>query len=595
MNQLPEPTIRTELERAQTRLLELEATLNAIRSGEVDSIVIDGPHGSRIFSLQSPDEPYRILAERMNEGAASVSPDGTILFCNRRLAEMVGIPTEKLLGSPVTNLAAPLSRGYFEHLLARGLEGESRGELQFNRGDGGLFPVLASLSVISGESADGICLVATDLSQRIVVEQLGSMNCYLEERVRNHTLELETANEKLKEQIAKSEQINQQLEQSRTEQIKLRDQFLSHASHELRSPLAVVHQFVSILLDGLLGQLNPDQREYLEITFRNVNQLRGMIDDLLEASRAVCGKLRVEQSVIDITSVLRQTLQAFRNTATGKDISLVAEVALGLPAAYADSTRICQVLTNLLDNAVKFSPSRSSVTVSARVFDEDPSFLCISVADQGCGIDSAESDRIFDRLYQVKNSLEQSRRGLGLGLYICKELIDQHGGNIWSDKKQQGGCTISFTVPVFSMENLIAPLLRQGPVAGNCFFLVSVKVFLEKNWASARDRATALASIQKVISRCILPDLDVLLPPQNTSHGALYYIVARTRQEGADVIASRVRDQLLRNENHKLADMACNVSAEILHLENVKEDWPLEKQIQSLASCIEKRLQLEKC
>ena len=79
----------------------------------------------------------------------------------------------------------------------------------------------------------------------------------------------------------------------------------------------------------------------------------------------------------------------------------------------------------------------------------------------------------------------------------------------FSDKKQQGGCTISFTVPVFSMENLIAPLLRQGPVAGNCFFLVSVKVFLEKNWASARDRATALASIQKVISRCILPDLDV--------------------------------------------------------------------------------------
>ena len=110
MNQLPEPTIHTELERAQARLLELEATLSAIRSGEVDSIDIDGPHGSRIFSLQSPDEPYRILAERMNEGAASVSPDGTILFCNRRLAEMVGIPAEKLLGSPVTNLAAPLVR-----------------------------------------------------------------------------------------------------------------------------------------------------------------------------------------------------------------------------------------------------------------------------------------------------------------------------------------------------------------------------------------------------------------------------------------------------------------------------------------------------
>lgn len=575
-------------------MFELEATLSAIRSGEVDSIVIDGPHGSKIFSLQSPDEPYRILAERMNEGAASVGPDGTILFCNRRLTEMVGIPAEKLLGSPVTNLAAPSSRGYFEHLLARGLEGESRGELQFNRGDGGLLPVLASLSVISRESADGLCLVATDLSQRIVVEQLESMNCYLEERVRKHTLELEAANEKLKEQIAKSEQINQQLEQSRTEQIKLRDHFLSHASHELRSPLAVVHQFVSILLDGLPGQLNPDQREYLEITFRNVNQLRGMIDDLLEASRAVSGKLRVKQSVTDIAAVLRQTLQGFRNTAAGKDISLVAEVSPGLPAAYADPARICQVLTNLLDNAVKFSPSSSTVTVSARVFEENSSFLCISVADRGCGIDPAESDRIFDRLYQVKNSLEQSRRGLGLGLYICKELINQHDGNIWSDKKRQGGCTISFTVPVFSVLNLISPLLKQGPVAGNSFALVTIEVFLAASSASAHDRDLALARIRDVIGRCIFPDIDLLLPSQNTSRGELDYIVARTSQEGADVIASRVRTQLLRNGNHKPADMTCNVSTEILHLEDVKEDWPLEKQLQSLASCLAKKLQLEK-
>src|SRR5579862_1600929 len=89
----------TELRRLQARLAETEAAMKAIRSGDVDGIVVEGPKGSRIFSLQSPEEPYRILAERMNEGAATLTADGTILFCNQHLADMVGVPSERLLGS----------------------------------------------------------------------------------------------------------------------------------------------------------------------------------------------------------------------------------------------------------------------------------------------------------------------------------------------------------------------------------------------------------------------------------------------------------------------------------------------------------------
>src|SRR6478672_3242022 len=93
--------LRTELRRLHTRLSESEATMKAIRSGDVDAIVVEGPKGSRIFTLQSPEEPYRILAERMNEGAATLTSEGTILFCNQRLADMVGAPSERLLGSAV--------------------------------------------------------------------------------------------------------------------------------------------------------------------------------------------------------------------------------------------------------------------------------------------------------------------------------------------------------------------------------------------------------------------------------------------------------------------------------------------------------------
>jgi len=125
-----ERDLHAKLDRAQARLLDLEAAMKAIRGGEVDSIMVDGPQGSRIFTLQSPEEPYRILLERMNEGAASLHADGTILFCNMRLASIVGQPPEKLVGSPVTALATLTAREHFQQLLLESLQGEARGELQ---------------------------------------------------------------------------------------------------------------------------------------------------------------------------------------------------------------------------------------------------------------------------------------------------------------------------------------------------------------------------------------------------------------------------------------------------------------------------------
>lgn len=586
--------LRAKLDRAQARLLDLEAAMKAIRGGEVDSILVDGPQGSRIFTLQSPEEPYRILLERMNEGAASLNTDGTILFCNMRLASIVGQPPERLVGSPVTALATPTAREHFQQLLLESLQGEARGELQFVRNDGTLVLVLASLSVVPGEPVSGLCMVATELSQREnEVEELESINAHLEKRVRGRTAELQNANEQLQQQFEKGEQTNRELEQSRGEQIRLRDEFLSHVSHELRSPLSVVHQFVSILLDGLGGAINADQKEYLEITIRNVNQLKDMIDDLLEASRADTCKLQVRLSVIRIGEVIQQTMRSFRATSASKVISLEAEIADDLPLVHADPARICQVLTNLLDNAAKFSPSQSSITVRAHVLEEDPAFVCVSVADCGCGVAPEESDHIFERLYQAKNSLQASRRGLGLGLYICKELINQHGGRIWNDDKRKGGSTLSFTVPVFSIGRMIAPIIRQGTLVHSSFTLLTIEVLHGKPWPSDRLRERALSSVHDVLGRCILPDLDVLLPCQQHSELNLFWIVACTDPKGAEVIVKRMREQLSLCVDLQLAGISCSVSSETLHLDAIENDWPLEKQVQAVASCLEKLLKVE--
>ncbi len=161
-----------ELERLRARLAESEETMKAIRSGDVDAIVVDGPVAGRIFTLQSPDEPYRILAERMNEGAATLTTEGTILFCNQRLAEMVRVPAERLLGSSLISLLREEERPGFPQLVRQALRNNVRTEGWLLRNGGTMLPVQLSLSAIPlEESGQGICLVATDLSDQKRVEE----------------------------------------------------------------------------------------------------------------------------------------------------------------------------------------------------------------------------------------------------------------------------------------------------------------------------------------------------------------------------------------------------------------------------------------
>ncbi len=441
------------------------------------------------------------------------------------------------------------------------------------------------------ESAEVVRLLSDKLYQK--VQELENLNSTLETTVILRTHELEEANQSLREQVASRQKAEEAAAADRESKLKIKSDFLSHVSHELRSPLTVVHQFVSILLDGLGGAINANQKEYLEIAQRNVNQLKGMIDDLLEASRAESCKLTIKRSVVPLEDILKKTLLSFRATAASKLISLQSNIPDHLPPVYVDPARISQVLTNLLDNAVKFSPEKSTITVRAQICEDDPAYLCVSVADCGCGIEPEEAERIFDRLYQVKNSLEVSRRGLGLGLFINKELITLHGGRIWNDTKRRGGSTFSFTVPIFSLGAMIGPIVKKTTAAEHSFAVVTVEIRPLKAWSTERKREQVLYLVLDVISRCILPDLDVLLPPQNRRGVDFFWIVARTNQKGANVITNRVRDQIAECQELKTTGIACEFKNVIVNPGEFPDDWPFERKVESIVSCLEKVLQSE--
>jgi len=201
-----------------------------------------------------------------------------------------------------------------------------------------------------------------------------------------------------------------ELDRGRQQQLKIKDQFLSHVSHELRSPLAVIHQFVTILLDRLAGDLSAEQNEYLEIVLRNVNQLRKMIEDLLEVTRAETGKLTLHPQLTPLDELVDEILSAMRIAAAGKGITLSEEIPADLPLAYADPNRVRQILMNLIDNAVKFTSEDGKVVVRAEVSQGDPYFIRLAVSDTGCGISAEDRQKIFDSMYQVKDSIPSSRK-----------------------------------------------------------------------------------------------------------------------------------------------------------------------------------------
>jgi signal transduction histidine kinase len=243
-----------------------------------------------------------------------------------------------------------------------------------------------------------------------------------------------------------------ELDHTRKEQIAAKDSVLSHVSHELRTPLNAIYQFTSILQDRIAGPLTAEQNEYLGIVSRNVQQLQRMIDDVLEATRAQTGKLTYESKPIDVAEVAGDLVRVVRSRAGEKDLRITI-AATDSPVVRADPARVRQVLTNLLDNAVKFTPDGGSIAIEVSRDPGNPGFVRTSVRDSGPGLDRESAKRVFERLYQAGDQTDSSRKGLGLGLYICRELITAMGGRLWVETAPGAGATFSFILPGYAPDS----------------------------------------------------------------------------------------------------------------------------------------------
>lgn len=226
----------------------------------------------------------------------------------------------------------------------------------------------------------------------------------------------------------------------------MKNDFISTVSHELRTPLAAMKGAADNLIDGIMGELSMPQKDALTIVERNINRLGRLISDLLDVSRIEAGKIQINKQLMDLAIVIDEIRKFFDAMAKDKNISLAASVEPGLPRINADSDKITQVITNLVGNAMKFTPDGGQIRIEVC---HENGFVRTDIIDSGCGIPSSDLNKIFDKFYQVIQANSQEvKKGTGLGLTISKGIIDKHGGRIWAESELGKGSKFSFTLPL---------------------------------------------------------------------------------------------------------------------------------------------------
>jgi hypothetical protein len=342
-----------------------------------------------------------------------------------------------------------------------------------------------------------------------------------------------------------------------------------------------------LLLDGLAGPLAPDQSDHLKTVLKSVNQLHAMIRDLLEATRAESGTMRVDPRCISIADLIRQATVMMQPLAQESRIGLESGCDHRIPLVHADPDRVLEVLINLIDNAIKFTPPEGSVIVKACMLESDAGAVYVSVSDTGRGIGPEAVSRIFDRLYQDPDSVDGNRSGLGLGLFLAKELVTLHGGRIWVTSQPGQGSTFSFTLPLYSLAKLLSPVITHDGRMREEIVLVRVTLnpihkALRRTWRELCQQSRDL------LPRCVYVDKDLVLPAVGSSgDGETLFVVASTGMDRVDIMMTRIREQIGAlpqwKSNGTLSVTATPVWVRAVTAQDKMETMSLNEQVQVVA------------
>ena len=223
----------------------------------------------------------------------------------------------------------------------------------------------------------------------------------------------------------------------------MKSEFISVASHELRTPMTSIKGSVDLILGGCAGDVGPEAKELLDVAHAACERMIRLINNILDLSKIEAGQMQLRKEVLDLSDVVERALRSMNALAKQAEITLKFQPAEGLPQVEVDRDRMEQVITNLVSNAIKFSPANGEVAIHLAA---ENGWVRCSVTDQGCGIEEKDLSRIFGKFQQA--GLPQRGAGTGLGLAITNALVTEHKGKIWVESQVGVGSCFVFCVPV---------------------------------------------------------------------------------------------------------------------------------------------------
>ncbi|HEY0678719.1 MAG TPA: ATP-binding protein [Chitinophagaceae bacterium] len=418
--------LQKELEELKFQLGEANDTIEAIRTGQVDALVVQGEEGHQLYTLNSADQTYRFFIEKMTEGAVTLSQEGLILYSNSRFASMVSQTLSQVMGMPFETFVDGEFKEQYSQLFRNSWSTDCKAELMLLSGENRT-PVQLSLTALELQEGTSLSIIITDLTiQKETQRQLEYNNFQLEEI--NNALEIS----------------NHDLQQ-----------FASIASHDLQEPLRKI-QIFSGMMKEQQGDLSHDSKKHLQKIIDSSARMKSLIIDILTYSKLSDNDFHFE--CVDLNDIINEVLDDFELIIAEKKAKiLVAE----LPSIDVNKGQIRQVFQNVISNALKFSSvgispiiQITSNRIMEKSFDsklqKDGPYCCISIRDNGIGFDERYVQRIFS-LFERLNSKDKYE-GSGIGLAIAKKIIEKHDGLITAASTEGKGAEFRIILPVSKVD-----------------------------------------------------------------------------------------------------------------------------------------------
>ena len=360
---------------------------------------------SRIFM----DAELRMLSTALEQSPRMIiitDTKGSIEYVNQKFTKLTGYTLEEVIGkNPRILKSGKNPPEMYKRLWETITSGcEWHGELLNKKKDGGLYWKCSSLSPI--RSSEGVITRFIDISEDITKHK--------------------EAEDKIKEAI------------------EAKTNFTSMVSHELRTPLTTIEESIAVILDGLTGVINDEQKEYLTIAKRNVDRLARLINNVLDFEKLESGKTEINIQENDINEVVKEAHETMAPIIAEKGLNLIVKADEKLPRLKFDRDSIIQVLENIINNAIKVT-YKGSITI---ITDKGDDGIHVSVEDTGIGIRKEDMNKLFHEFEQLARGKDRKTGGTGLGLAISKKIIEKHNGKIWAESEPGKGSIFHFTLPM---------------------------------------------------------------------------------------------------------------------------------------------------